>query len=78
MVIPNMDSRFLLLIAAVFLGVWAIARAMRTQRFPLKNKVALITGGSRGLGLVLARQICGEGGKVALIARDPDELARQS
>src|SRR5438552_8646913 len=76
MVIPNMDSRFLLLIAAVFLGVWAIARAMRTQRFPLKNKVALITGGSRGLGLVLARQICGEGGKVALIARDPDELVR--
>ena len=76
MVIPNMDSRFLLLIAAVFLGVWAIARAMRTQRFPLKNKVALITGGSRGLGLVLARQICGEGGNVALIARDADELAR--
>src|SRR5580765_4670673 len=76
MVIPNMDSRFLLLIAAVFLGVWAIARAMRTQRFSLKNKVALITGGSRGLGLVLARQICGEGGNVALIARDPDELAR--
>ncbi len=71
-----MDSRFLLLIAAVFLGVWAIARAMRTQRFPLKNKVALITGGSRGLGLVLARQICGEGGNVALIARDADELAR--
>ena len=71
-----MDSRFLLLIAAVFLGVWAIARAMRTQRFSLKNKVALITGGSRGLGLVLARQICGEGGNVALIARDADELAR--
>jgi len=76
MVIPNMDSRFLLLIAAVFLGVWAIARAMRTQRFSLKNKVALITGGSRGLGLVLARQICAEGGNVALIARDADELAR--
>src|SRR6266403_2813723 len=76
MVIPNMDSRFLLLIAVVFLGVWAIARAMRTQRFSLKNKVALITGGSSGLGLVLARQICGEGGKVALIARDADELAR--
>ena len=71
-----MDSRFLLLIAAVFLGVWAIARAMRSQRFSLKNKVALITGGSRGLGLVLARQICGEGGNVALIARDADELAR--
>ena len=34
------------------------------------------TGGSRGLGLVLARQICAEGGKVALLARDNDELIR--
>ena len=30
----------------------------------------------RGLGLVLARHICAQGGSVALIARDPDELAR--
>ena len=36
----------------------------------------LITGGSRGLGLVLARHICAGGGNVALIARDPEELAR--
>src|SRR5207237_5859268 len=41
-----------------------------------KDKVALITGGSRGLGLELARQICARGGKVALIARDAEELAR--
>ena len=41
-----------------------------------KDKVALITGGSRGLGLELARQICARGGKVALIARDSEELAR--
>jgi short-subunit dehydrogenase len=41
-----------------------------------RGTVALITGGSRGLGLVIARQICDQGGKVALIARDPDELAR--
>ena len=39
------------------------------------DKVALISGGSRGLGLEIARQICAHGGKVALIARDPDELA---
>jgi NAD(P)-dependent dehydrogenase (short-subunit alcohol dehydrogenase family) len=38
--------------------------------------VVLITGGSRGLGLVLARQFCAEGARVALLARDPDELAR--
>jgi short-subunit dehydrogenase len=41
-----------------------------------KDKIALITGGSRGLGLEIARQICGRGGKVALIARDAEELAR--
>src|SRR6202162_2589011 len=41
-----------------------------------KDKIALITGGSRGLGLEIARQICARGGKVALIARNPDELAR--
>lgn len=41
-----------------------------------KNKAALITGGSRGLGLEIARQLCDQAGKVAILARDPDELAR--
>lgn len=45
-------------------------------RFTYRDKVALITGGSRGLGLEIARQICSRGGKVALIARDSDELSR--
>jgi NAD(P)-dependent dehydrogenase (short-subunit alcohol dehydrogenase family) len=40
------------------------------------TKVALITGGSRGLGLLLARRICSAGGKVALLARDVAELER--
>ena len=41
-----------------------------------KDKIALITGGSRGLGLEIARQICADGGNVALIARDAEELSR--
>src|SRR5207253_3922625 len=44
--------------------------------FSYRDKVALITGGSRGLGLEIARQICAQRAKVALIARDPEELAR--
>jgi NAD(P)-dependent dehydrogenase (short-subunit alcohol dehydrogenase family) len=48
---------------------------IRTGSF-LRGKVILITGGSRGLGLELARQVCEQGGKVAILARDPDELAR--
>jgi NAD(P)-dependent dehydrogenase (short-subunit alcohol dehydrogenase family) len=41
-----------------------------------KSRVALITGGSRGLGLEIARQVCKQGGRVAILARDADELAR--
>ena len=48
---------------------------IRTGSF-LRGKAALITGGSRGLGLEIARQICEQGGRVAILARDPAELAR--
>src|SRR5215469_2008795 len=65
-----------LCVIAVVLGAWLISRAICTARYSLGDKVALITGGSRGLGLALAKQICAEGGKVALIARDPAELAQ--
>jgi short-subunit dehydrogenase len=39
------------------------------------DKVVLITGGSRGLGLEIARHVCNRGGKVVLLARDAEELA---
>lgn len=71
-----MDSRSLLLAVALVFAAWLALRIIRTLHFSLKNKVALITGGSRGLGLVLARQICAAGGKVALLARDNEELIR--
>src|SRR4030095_7790526 len=71
-----MNVRVLLPTGALLLGAWAAARAIRTARYTLRDKVAVITGGSRGLGLVLARHICAQGGSAALIARDPEELAR--
>lgn len=40
-----------------------------------RDKIALITGGSRGLGLQIAREICARNGKVVLLARDTNELA---
>jgi NAD(P)-dependent dehydrogenase (short-subunit alcohol dehydrogenase family) len=52
-----------------------ISRATR-RTCSFARKIVLITGGSRGLGLVLARQFCAEGARVVLLARDPDELAR--
>ncbi|PYL85183.1 MAG: ketoacyl reductase [Verrucomicrobia bacterium] len=62
-------------IAMMVVGAWLASRAWRS-RFSFSGKVALISGGSRGLGLILARQISSEGGKVALLARDADELER--
>ena len=42
----------------------------------LAGEVALVTGGSRGLGLCLARELGRRGAKVALCARDEEELER--
>jgi len=71
-----MSIRVLLLAGALLFLAWLVIRVVRTARYSLRDKVALITGGSRGLGLVLARHVCAQGGNVALIARDPKELAR--
>src|SRR5438034_615700 len=71
-----MNTRVWLGAGALLLGSWITARVIRTARYTLRDKVALISGGSRGLGLVLARHLCNQGGNVALLARDPEELAR--
>jgi NAD(P)-dependent dehydrogenase (short-subunit alcohol dehydrogenase family) len=41
----------------------------------LQNKTALITGGSTGIGLALARRLVRAGASVALAARTPEKLA---
>jgi NAD(P)-dependent dehydrogenase (short-subunit alcohol dehydrogenase family) len=71
-----MILRVIFFAGALLIAVWLIVRLIQASRFSFRNKVALITGGSRGLGLVIARQICEQGGRVALLARDADELAR--
>ena len=49
---------------------------MRTvqQLFDLKGKTALVTGGSRGLGLQIAEALGEQGARVMLSARKADEL----
>src|SRR5215217_4242035 len=44
--------------------------------FDLNGKTVLITGGSRGLGLVMAREFAREGARLVLCARDETELER--
>ena len=71
----GMKRSWLLLAGGIALTGWAISRALR-KNFSFDGKAVLITGGSRGLGLLIARRICAEGGRVALLARDLNELTR--
>jgi NAD(P)-dependent dehydrogenase (short-subunit alcohol dehydrogenase family) len=48
----------------------------RREEADLRGKVALITGGSRGLGLALAEKLGAKGCRIAICARDPEELDR--
>lgn len=41
----------------------------------LDGRRAIVTGGSRGIGLATAGALAAEGARVALVARDPDRLA---
>jgi short-subunit dehydrogenase len=69
-------STGLALIAAGLATAIAV-RAKRTRRaYNFSGKSVVITGGSRGLGLVLARQLASEGARITLIARDENELRR--
>ncbi len=64
---------------AAGLGMAALATTVWRNRrgsYELTGRTVLITGGSRGLGLVLARRAVAEGARVAICARDEQELAR--
>jgi NAD(P)-dependent dehydrogenase (short-subunit alcohol dehydrogenase family) len=62
-----------LLATAAGFGLAALAQR---RRYSFRNKVVLITGGSRGLGLVLARELAAQGALIGLLARDAHELQR--
>lgn len=55
----------------VFILKWAFTE---NRKQPLKNKIVLITGGSKGLGFELARHLLSTGNRVAICARNEDEL----
>jgi len=64
-----------LLLGALGVGGYLAYRALK-PRYDFRNRHVLITGGSRGLGLVMARQLAHAGARLSICSRDPDELAR--
>ncbi|HEX7294916.1 MAG TPA: SDR family NAD(P)-dependent oxidoreductase [Pyrinomonadaceae bacterium] len=70
------QTNFLTLFAAAGGAVLARSAYRRWKAYDFKQKSVLITGGSRGLGLVLARQLAKDGANISICARDEAELER--
>jgi NAD(P)-dependent dehydrogenase (short-subunit alcohol dehydrogenase family) len=69
-------SRLGVLAAGAFAG-WVGMRLLRGgERYSFAGRTVLVTGGSRGLGLALARRLAAEGARVAICGRDPEALER--
>lgn len=64
--------------AAILLGTAGLLgwRAWRSRQASLRGTIVLVTGGSRGLGFLLAREFAAAGASVVICARDREELAR--
>jgi NAD(P)-dependent dehydrogenase (short-subunit alcohol dehydrogenase family) len=57
------------------MGFAAVRLVRRRRRVDLRGHVALVLGGSRGLGLALARELAGAGCRLVIAARDEAELS---
>jgi short-subunit dehydrogenase len=57
-------------------ALWASHLLRGDHSYAFRGKTVLITGGSRGLGLALARDLVRRGARLAICGRDPDSLER--
>jgi short-subunit dehydrogenase len=66
------------MVAGPVVGTYMVAKNVISffRNFDYKNKNVLIVGGSRGLGLEIARQMLELKAKIILVARDAQELER--
>jgi short-subunit dehydrogenase len=63
-------------IAATLGILWGV-RLLRTMgHYSFRGRTVLITGGSRGLGLALARELAARGARLAICGRDSQSLER--
>lgn len=64
-----------LALAAAAAGAVGWARSAYRRNWSLNGRVAVVTGASRGLGMLLARELAEQGCRVVICARDGAELA---
>lgn len=73
---PFVSLALMALMAGAGTGALLLGLRRQMRRIDFEGLSVVITGGSRGLGLEIARQFAGEGARLSLLARDPDELDR--
>ena len=57
--------------------VWATRKILsQSRRYDLSSKVVLVTGGTRGLGLIIARQLVAENARLVICSRNAEQLQR--
>ena len=49
---------------------------MNNERWTLENKTALVTGGTKGIGAAVAREMADFGARVCVVARSADEIQK--
>ncbi|HEX2972762.1 MAG TPA: SDR family oxidoreductase [Tepidisphaeraceae bacterium] len=66
------------LTAVAVAGGAALVRTLRDSLidYDFTDRIAVVTGGTRGLGLLLARELVTRGARVAVLGRDLEELER--
>jgi short subunit dehydrogenase len=75
--VATLTGKNIIQLAALGAGTYALKTAFnRFFEYDLKDKTVLITGGSRGLGLVMAREFARAGSLLVLCARDEQEGQR--
>jgi NAD(P)-dependent dehydrogenase (short-subunit alcohol dehydrogenase family) len=74
----NRNAYILPLVAIGGIAAVLIAREViqRMRQMDLEGRVVIVTGGSRGLGFVLAREFLRHGARVAICGRDDQSLIR--
>ncbi len=76
MFLRRRSDRIQLALATAAGALW-VARQLRDGGdYTIRGKTVLITGGSRGLGLALAREFAARGARLAICGRDPESLER--
>jgi NAD(P)-dependent dehydrogenase (short-subunit alcohol dehydrogenase family) len=71
----NRSAKRCLALAAGAASVCLASRLLRGDSCSFRDRTVLITGGSRGLGLEMARQFAAEGARIGICARSAGQVA---